>query len=329
MDTIIETKKIQLEKTRFSPEGSCPLIYKAGEDPEVLASYVSNNMQQIKRDLLESGAILFRGFNIHSVEKFEQIVSLFIDSQVEYVGGATPRKQLSEKVATSTEFPKDQVIRLHNELSIENSPPEILLFNCLQAAETGGQTPLADVARVFEYIDPEVITEFENRKGWKLIRNFGMGFGPSVEQGFGSTDLDVIKHACATRELELEVFSPSLLRTTQYNQAVHRHPKSGIALWFNHVAFWHTSSMPKQNYEFMANAFAPEEFPYMVLFGDGSTIPDSYVENIRQAYDQAEILFPWENGDVLLVDNYRVAHGRKSFTGDRLVIVSMGNSRVY
>jgi alpha-ketoglutarate-dependent taurine dioxygenase len=47
------------------------------------------------------------------------------------------------------------------------------------------------------------------------------------------------------------------------------------------------------------------------------------VEQIRQAYRQETVAFPWQKGDLLMLDNMLVAHGRNPFSGERKVIVSM------
>jgi alpha-ketoglutarate-dependent taurine dioxygenase len=36
------------------------------------------------------------------------------------------------------------------------------------------------------------------------------------------------------------------------------------------------------------------------------------------------ISFRWERGDVLLLDNYLVAHGRNPYEGPRKILVAMG-----
>ena len=39
-------------------------------------------------------------------------------------------------------------------------------------------------------------------------------------------------------------------------------------------------------------------------------------------HEQA-VAFPWERGDILMLDNMLVAHGRKPFTGPRKILVGM------
>jgi hypothetical protein len=34
---------------------------------------------------------------------------------------------------------------------------------------------------------------------------------------------------------------------------------------------------------------------------------------------------PWQNGDLLLVDNVRTAHSREPYEGDREVVVGLGD----
>ena len=308
----------------FEDGKNLPLVIEANTPNLDLVSFYQSGKNKLDQELLENGALLFRGFNIASVEAFELVVEELIGTTTPYLGGATPRKNLSNKVATSTEFPKEQEIKLHNELSYEPHVPKRLAFCCLKAPECGGQTQIADVKKVLEYVDPKIVAEFESRGGWKLIRNFGMGFGPTVEQGFGTNDLEAIKVECARRDIKLEIIKDDLIRTTQYSPAIKRHPQTNDQLWINHIVFWHTSSMPEAYLQYMSQAFQPEEFPYLTLFADGTAIPDEYAENIREAYAKAETYFDWKQSDVMLVDNFKVAHGRKPFDGERLIVVSMG-----
>lgn len=317
-------ESVHVEKSLFDNDSTLPYVYFSDSCSCDLVSYYKENERVINADLVKYGAILFRNFDVATLESFDKFANVAIKKLVPYVGGATPRKALSKSVSTSTEFPEDQEIKFHNELSYEIHPPKKLIFCCLVAPKTGGQTQIADVRQVLQYIDKDILDEFRKRGGWKLIRNFGMGFGPTIQAAFDTEDVSAIERDCHARNTEFKFIKDGHIRTIQIREAIHRHPESTEEIWFNHVAFWHPSSLSKMHFEYMSRAFSLEEFPYMVFFGDGSIIPDSYVDNIRQAYTKAERLFDWQEKDVLLIDNYSVAHGRKAFTGDRKIVVSMG-----
>ncbi|MBQ4859998.1 TauD/TfdA family dioxygenase [Pseudoalteromonas sp. MMG007] len=300
-----------------------PTIF-IGEKNEDPGKWYIENEALVNDKLLNKGAVLLRGFKMAGLTDFDKFVGNSISQNAKYLGGATPRKNLTRKVSTSTEFPKEQEISLHNELSYEKQLPEKLIFCCLLPSLTGGQTQLSDVHQVYNLINTEIIDEFKKRNGWKLVRNFGRGFGPTIKNGFGTEDIDLIRRDALERDIEIEIIDDRIVRTTQTVDAVKRHPVSGIPLWVNHIAFWHKSSFEPEQLKLMSDILSADEFPYNTLFGDGTVIPDDYIANIRAAYSEAEFMFDWVKGDILIVDNYRIAHGRKPYTGKRKVLVSMG-----
>ena len=58
------------------------------------------------------------------------------------------------------------------------------------------------------------------------------------------------------------------------------------------------------------------------FFGDLSKIPENILEEVDRASRANIVPTPMKEGDVLLVDNYRMLHGRQTFEGDRLHAVS-------
>jgi alpha-ketoglutarate-dependent taurine dioxygenase len=71
---------------------------------------------------------------------------------------------------------------------------------------------------------------------------------------------------------------------------------------------------------------AEADLPYNTYYGDGSQIEDAVVEEIREAYRQETVYFPWQVGDLLLLDNMLIAHGRNSYTGARRILAAMGEA---
>src|SRR4029079_16822965 len=93
--------------------------------------------------------------------------------------------------------------------------------------------------------------------------------------------------------------------------------------WFNHLTFFHISTLPPALQAILLSAFQPEELPNNTFYGDGSPIEPQALAQLREAYDQETVTFPWQKGDVLMLDNMLVAHGRAPFQGQRKVVVAM------
>jgi len=47
------------------------------------------------------------------------------------------------------------------------------------------------------------------------------------------------------------------------------------------------------------------------------SIEPSVLDELREAYRQEQVTFPWQEGDVLMLDNMSIAHGRESFVSTK------------
>jgi hypothetical protein len=65
-----------------------------------------------------------------------------------------------------------------------------------------------------------------------------------------------------------------------------------------------------------------DELPQSVTFADGSPIPASYAVHVREQGLAGAVDVSWRAGDLLLIDNVLVRHGRRPFTGQRRVLMS-------
>src|SRR5262249_33911890 len=155
-------------------EQSLPLLMQPVVDNIDLISWATNNQRLIEKQLLEHGGILFRGFPLSRVEDFEKFVTGVSGDPLEYRERSSPRSQVSGNIYTSTDYPAEQSIFLHNENSYQQSWPLRILFFCKTAPQRGGETPIADVRKVYQRIDPAIRNTFE-RKKVMYVRNFGDG----------------------------------------------------------------------------------------------------------------------------------------------------------
>jgi alpha-ketoglutarate-dependent taurine dioxygenase len=337
-------KRLSLDKLKFaeaepvsvSPEelvrmghledtGPLPLVIEPRLAKLNLSAWVASNLQLIESLLFKYGAILFRDFDLRGMEDFEQVLRSTSVELMNYLESATPRTILKENIYTSTEYPAAQSIALHNELSSSTVFPMKIWFFCIEPAAEGGETPIADVRKVFQRIRPEIRERFM-RQGWMLLRNFGEGFGIPWQDSFHISDKDEVNEYCRLNAIEPEWREANQLRTRQVRTAVARHPHTHEMVWFNHIAFWHISSLEPEVREAMLTTFLEADLPYNTYYGDGSLIEDAVVDELRAAYKAETVVFPWRKGDLLMMDNMLVAHGRRPYTGSRRLLTAMGQA---
>jgi alpha-ketoglutarate-dependent taurine dioxygenase len=280
-----------------------------------------NNRDFIQTHLLKRGGILFRNFNISSPETFEQLVIASSAELLEYREPSSPRTRIQNNIYTSTDYPADQSIFLHNELSYRHKWPLKIFFFCLTPSTQGGETPIADCRKVFERIDPKIRQRFIE-KGWMLVRNFGYGLSLAWQSVFQTEDRSAVETYCREAGIEAE-WRGDRLRTRQVRQAVARHPVTSDAVWFNHAAFFHVSTLEASTREVLQAGLEEEDLPNHTYYGDGSPIEISVIEEIREAYRRETVSFAWQKGDILMLDNMLVAHGRNPYTGSRRILVAM------
>jgi alpha-ketoglutarate-dependent taurine dioxygenase len=130
---------------------------------------------------------------------------------------------------------------------------------------------------------------------------------------------------CTESKVHCEWTPGNQLRTRRVLPAVMRHPVTGEHSWFNHVAFFHVTTLPPRIQSFIRSTYGEQDFPNNTYYGDGSPIDDDTIRALQDAYRSETVSFPWLKGDVLLVDNISTAHARNSFTGPRQILVSLAN----
>lgn len=317
---LVRTSLLETERFR---EHALPLVVEPADASLDLAEWATDHRPWIEEKLSLHGGVLFRGFATRQQPAFARFVSAVCTRMLDYVEGATPRTHLGDKVYTSTEFPAAHPIMPHNELSYVQSWPTRIWFYCLIAAEQGGATPICDVRRVHNRI-PAAIRDKFAQKGWMLVRNFGNGLSLPWRKSFGVSTAAELESYCRAADVEWEWLGADQLRTRQVRPAIRKHPTTGESLWFNHIAFWHLSSLPAAVRESMLAVMPEDEVPYNTFYGDGSPISDEDIRAINKAYEAELVSFPWIAGDVLMLDNMLVAHGRAPYRGARKVLVSMG-----
>lgn len=311
-----------VRETRLREGDALPLVFTPAFDEVNLLDWAARQRDHIRARLCAHGAVLFRGFQVNGVATFEQLVRTLAGELLEYHERSSPRHQVSGNVYTSTDYPSSQSIFLHNENSYQHAWPLKLFFFCQTAATRGGETPIADVRGVLRRISPATQARFR-RHGVMYVRNYGDGLGLSWQNVFQTADRAAVDAYCRKSGIQTEWKDDERLRTRQVAQAVARHPVTGEEVWFNHAAFFHITTLDAAIRDALLEAVGEEELPNNTYYGDGSPIEPAVLEEIREAYTRERVVFPWREGDILLIDNMLVAHSRNPYAGPRKILVAM------
>lgn len=322
--TIALSQEALVNERQLQPASLLPLLIEPAIDGVNLVDWTRRNRQLVESRLQTHGGILFRGFAINGVEGFASFMNALSDDLLDYSYRSTPRTVVSGKIYTSTEYPPHQTIPLHNEMAYSRNWPMLIAFFCVEPAAEGGDTPIADSRRVFQRISPTTRERFI-LKNVMYVRNYGDVLDLPWQDVFQTKERATAENFCREAGIEFEWRGEHELRTWQVCHAVAQHPRTGEMVWFNQAHLFHISSLKSEIQESLINAVGGEP-PRNALYGDGSSIDDADLAEIRAAYDHETVIFPWERHDILVLDNMLAAHGRKPFRGPRKVVVGMAQA---
>ena len=326
--TTIRRKAVKLSDAKLvktdllKAEQPLPLVVQPAVEGIKLVDWAANNREQIEKWLCQNGGILFRNFEIREITEFEQLVRAISGDLLDYSYRSTPRSQVSGKIYTSTEYPADQSIPLHNEMAYSRSWPMKIGFFSVKSAETGGETPIADSRKIFQRLHPKIKEKFI-QKQVMYVRNYDTQLDLTWQNVFQTDNKLEVENYCRKAGIQFEWKDNNYLRTRQVCQAVATHPKTGEKVWFNQAHLFHVSSLEQETSQILLSALPEEYLPRNAYYGDGSEIEKSVLDEIRELYQQEAVIFPWQEGDVLMLDNMLTSHGRMPFSGLRKVVVGM------
>lgn len=282
-------------------------------------------------DLLDQRkALLFP--SIFDVESFG---TLLVDLHLEkypYIGGAAPRTVIptaagKDIIFTANESPPQEPIPFHHELAQCSEPPEYIFFYCETPAESGGQTPIIDSTEVYRFANdtyPDFIAKLKQH-GARYIRTLPNEDDPSSPLGRSyknswnvSSEQELEEKLSKIEGCEWEWLPDGSVRVTTEPvpaiRLVTDHATNQVFQWTfaNSIVAAFKGWQDSRNDRHKA-----------LLFGNNERMPEEVLQGIADFMEQNRILYTWQKGDVMALNNRLVMHSRNPFEGKRRVLASI------
>lgn len=342
--------KVPLENTHIVNGNEFPVAFKINadkdflKDTEAVASLLKKAAQEkvFSNSLIKSGALVIRNTGATDPEVLSKYVEAIGngsgDEPFEQHGTTAQRTEITKTLCTANEGPASDHIHQHNEYSRFNIHPTRLFFVCSQygPGTKGGQTPIVHGAEFFNALKeetPELLerlgkdglyyeqTWFKtttNKTSWsdyfcfgKLIeekdsleeakKKAGDLVNSYVSEDFHWTDTDDLVVGQHTQPIRL-----------------HKDPDSSkqFPTVFSSVATYYYYASVKKSYSTPTKP---------LLYDNGKEEIDAgQLDKLLQISEDISYKHSWEEGDIAIVDNYQVSHGRCPWSdGPRKILVSM------
>lgn len=326
--------------TKFINQQKLPLVIEPVKNfsfPQVI-DYIKANKAYLEKKLLSFGGILLRGFPIVGADGFNAVVdALGLGKPLNYIGGDTPRDKVKGKVYTSTEAPPSFMIPLHNEMSFVKYYPRHIYFYCDTPPKENGETIIADARSVYKAIDKQVRGQFVQH-GLKYISNF-YGQNKVLDlinrykrahktwmDAFETHDKDEVERRCVENEFGYKWTKNNWLQVIYETPSVIAHPQTGERVWFNQAHLYDYNRRLLGFWNWLGTKliyYKKNTVLHEIYYGDGKAIVRKDLYHVMDVLEKETIKFPWQKGDMLILDNILAMHGRAPFAGKRRILAAM------
>lgn len=258
--------------------------------------------------LKSDGWVWLRGFDV-DLDSFAELLKKFC-TRLTFDPARQNSSRSTQKVDAGTD-----AVGLHIENGNTPFPPDLVGFYCGKSASRGSQTTVCDGAKLYEQLPETLKKRFSQTltvtrdlpealwKRYAANEHPGIGHEDQVDASHLEQILSIVPNHRGTLnddgslhyELDIDPviksrFSPS-------------------------VAFANAILGPSFNYQ-----------PPRYTFADGSEITEGLKQQLADLAEEFTLEVPWQDGDVVLIDNKRVMHGRRQILDweNRELYIGMG-----
>lgn len=309
------------------------------KSPEKVAAFLKKLGQSnfLNEALVSHGAIVIRNTGITDPEVISQYIDAIGTSSgdlpFEQNGTTATRTEITNLLCTANEGDPSLYIHQHNEFCRFTQYPSKLFFFCREYGPTvkGGNTPIVHGAELFNNLVktiPDLVRNLAtkgllytqtwaetttNKTSWKDYYCFGRNISKEDNLATAKQKAGNIVRTKVSQDFEWADGNNLLVR--QHTKPVRNHvnPFDGKSspTFFTSLAAYFALSR-KQNDK------------TQLTYDDGETIDEKSLEKFLQASLDLAYEHEWQEGDIAIVDNYQVSHGRCPWSGgSRSILVSM------
>jgi hypothetical protein len=261
------------------------------------------------------GLVYLTNSGLSDLQTMRGFAKLVIEDEMRYMGGANPRDDLEANVY-EVGAPLQAWLHYHHEMAYVGSSTRLLGFLCNKAVRDKGFTFVSDNIKATDAI-------LETELGQKL-KELGLCYHRNLtdrDAFAGSEQIGVYNHwqksmltedpdeavaVARARGLETEWGPNRMLKTRYYISAFEYFPLLDRNVLYSSVAddgMWF-DAWPKVMH------LPYDERPLKLTYGDGSELSRKEKQLFVDIYDRFGIPIEWNVGDIVIVCNYRFAHGR-------------------
>ena len=299
-----------------------------GATLEMTSDWIGGHRAELETQASAHGAILFRGFPLENAADFDAFVAAFHLPNFPYDQSLSNavRVNWTERVFSANEAPADVIIYLHHEMAQTPIFPSKLFFFCEQPAEAGGETPLCR-SDVFYQKLSQRCPEFARKCEQTGLRYTNVmpsendplsGMGRSWQSTLGAATRDQAESRLQTLNYTWEWLPDGCLRVTTPVLPAVREISPSRKTFFNQlIAAFRGWKDPRND---------PSK---SIRFGDGEPLDQDAMKVAIDLSDELTFDMPWQRGDVVMLDNFVVMHGRRTFRGKRKILASLADAKAH
>ncbi|MGV0102205.1 TauD/TfdA-like domain-containing protein [Nostoc sp. DSM 114160] len=241
-----------------------------------------------------NGILLFRGFDV-DVDIFKKFTNLLSTDFINYASGAFSRRVINgdETLLSVNDFKSE--IKLHGEMYYQQNIPLMLWFFCANPPLKDGETTVCDGRQFFNEMSSSTKELFRQKK---LKFNVRMS-QEDWQKKYQTDDLNPLEEMCQKNNTHLTINDDRSILLEYISPAI----------------------IPSRcgKYQVFINSLLPTKQlnPKILNLEDDSEIPEEVISELNEIAEKITTEISWQKSDILMIDNTRVLHGRRSFADDQ------------